>query len=89
MDCGWSDLGSWDALYALADKDDDANAISGAAAIIGSTGNLIHSDKLRIAAAGIDDLIIIAKGNDVLILPRGQSQTVKDLKALLDKAGGQ
>lgn len=88
MDCGWSDLGSWDAIYTLADKDDAGNAINGGAILVESTGNLIQSDHLRIAAAGIDNLIIIAKGNDLLILPRGQSQKVKDLKSLLDKASG-
>lgn len=88
MNCGWSDLGSWDALYALAEKDDAHNAIKGGATLIESTGNLIHSDHLRIAAAGIDKLIIIAKGHDLLIMPRGQSQKVKDLKSLLDQANG-
>lgn len=85
VDCGWSDLGSWDAVYALADKDQADNAIKGNAALMDSTGNLIEAGTLRIAAAGVHDLIIIAHGNDVLILPRGQSQKVKDVKALLDK----
>ncbi|WP_438727218.1 mannose-1-phosphate guanylyltransferase/mannose-6-phosphate isomerase [Parasphingorhabdus sp. DH2-15] len=84
MDCGWSDLGSWDALYELAAKDGDANAVSGQAALLNSKGNLVQSDQLRIAAADIDNMIIVAQGNDVLILPRGQSQKVKELKALLD-----
>jgi len=85
MSCGWSDLGSWDALYALSKKDDDGNALFGNITSCDSHGNLIQSDKLRVAVAGIEGLIVIAKGDDVLILPRGQSQKVKDLKALLDR----
>jgi mannose-1-phosphate guanylyltransferase/mannose-1-phosphate guanylyltransferase/mannose-6-phosphate isomerase len=37
----------------------------------------LRSDGIRIAAVGVHDLIVVASGNDVLILPRGQSQDVK------------
>ena len=40
---------------------------------------LIRSDGIRIAAVGVSDLIVVASGNDVLILPRGRSQEVKKL----------
>ncbi len=78
---GWSDLGSWDALYEVGEKDGDGNVIGGDVIVHDSSGTLIRSDGLRISAAGISDLIIIASGNDVLILPRGQSQAVKALGA--------
>lgn len=74
---GWSDIGSWDALYDLGNKDEVGNVMSGDVRLIGGTGNLITSDGLRISATGVDNLIIIASGNEVLILPRGQSQDVK------------
>jgi mannose-1-phosphate guanylyltransferase len=78
---GWSDLGSWDALYEIGAKDADANVIGGDVIAQAAKGNLIRSDGLRISVAGVDNLIIIASGNDLLILPRGQSQAVKGLGA--------
>jgi mannose-1-phosphate guanylyltransferase len=56
---GWSDVGSWDALYEIGAKDDAGNALSGDVTLIGGSGNLIRSDGLRISAAGVDNLIII------------------------------
>ena len=74
---GWSDVGSWDALYALGHKDDGGNVTRGNVRLIEGEGNFITSDGLRISATGVDNLIIIASGNEVMILPRGQSQDVK------------
>ena len=70
---GWSDVGSWDALYAL------GGASNGGGVAIDVEDCLIRSDGIRIHAVGISDLIIVASGNDILILPRGQSQRVKDV----------
>ncbi|WP_229727045.1 mannose-1-phosphate guanylyltransferase [Sphingomonas alpina] len=79
---GWSDLGSWDALYALsADVDGHAHAghDGGEVVAIDTTNCLVRSDGVRIAIVGVQDLIVVASGNDVLILPRGRSQEVKKL----------
>jgi mannose-1-phosphate guanylyltransferase len=78
---GWSDLGSWDALYEIGEKDGNGNVLGGDVVAQEAKGNLIRSDGLRISVAGVEDLIIIASGNDLLILPRGQSQAVKGLGA--------
>jgi mannose-1-phosphate guanylyltransferase len=76
---GWSDIGSWDALYELGEKDEQANVIGGDVVAVESAGNLIRSDGLRISVSGVSDLIIIASGNDIMIVPRTQSQAVKAL----------
>ncbi len=76
---GWNDVGSWDALHAISERDDAANAVGGEVTLIDSTGCLVRTDGIRIAMAGVDDLIVVASGNDVLILPRGRSQEVKKL----------
>jgi mannose-1-phosphate guanylyltransferase len=69
---GWSDIGSWDALHAL-----DA-AHKGDVVALDTTGCLLRSDGgIRINAVGVHDLIVVASGQDVLILPRGKSQDVK------------
>ena len=74
---GWSDLGSWDALYEIGTKDARGNVLSGDVRLGEGQGNLIKTDGVRISATGIDDLIIVASGNEVMILKRGQSQEVK------------
>lgn len=75
---GWSDLGSWDALHTLS-ADADGNALHGEVLALETTGTLVRSDGRRIALVGITDLIVVAAGDDVLILPRGRSQDVKKL----------
>jgi mannose-1-phosphate guanylyltransferase len=78
---GWSDVGSWDALYEIGHKDGDGNVSSGAVRIDGSCGNLVHADGIRVSVHGIDDLLIIANGKEVMILPRGAGQKVRDFAA--------
>ena len=75
---GWSDVGSWDALHDIGDKDADGNVTSGTIRLDSSHGNLIHADGIRVSVHGVDDLLIIANGNEVMILPRGTSQKVRD-----------
>lgn len=75
---GWSDVGSWDALHEVGDKDADGNVLSGAVRINESHGNFIYANGIRVSVHGVDDLLIIANGNEVMILPRGASQKVTD-----------
>ena len=76
---GWSDVGSWDALHALSTLDDHGNAHAGQIVSIDSNNCLIRSDGPRIALVGVDNLIVIASGDDILVVPRGRSQEVKKL----------
>jgi mannose-1-phosphate guanylyltransferase/mannose-1-phosphate guanylyltransferase/mannose-6-phosphate isomerase len=75
---GWSDVGSWDALWEVADKDAASNALGGDALAIGSAGCLIRSDGPLIAAVGLRDLVIVASRDAVLVVPRGESQRVRE-----------
>ena len=79
VDCAWSDVGSWDALHEIGAENSDNMVLHGDVTTIDSSGCLIQSDGVKIAAAGVKDLIIVANGKSVLILPRGQSQKVKNL----------
>lgn len=74
VDMGWSDVGSWDALYDL-----EAEAAGVAPLTIDTERCLIRSDGVRIHTVGVSDLIIVAAGNDILILPRGESQNVRKI----------
>jgi len=80
MSPGWSDLGSWDALASL---------LGGAAPVgpittVDCESCYIRSDGVQVAALGVRDLIIVASGGHLLILPRGRSQEVKKLLSAMD-----
>ena len=80
---GWNDVGSWDALHAISELDAAGNAhasgVTGEVIAIDTTNCLVRTDGMRVALVGVDDLIVVASGTDVLILPRGRSQEVKKL----------
>ena len=80
---GWNDVGSWDALHAISDLDEAGNAHGGTGAgrvtAIDTANCLVRSDRAHIALVGVEDLIVVASGDDILILPRGRSQEIKKL----------
>ena len=80
MSPGWSDLGSWDALAELVGP----GASSGPVTALECDDCYIRSDGLEIAALGVRDLIIVASGGRLLVLPRGRSQEVKRLLSAMD-----
>ena len=85
---GWSDVGSWDALHDIATKDGAGNSVTGDAVLHGVANTLVRSDGIRISASGVDDLIIIASGQDVMIVRKGQSQAVKAMAEARAKSSG-
>ena len=87
VDMGWSDLGSWDALHAISDRDAAGNACAGPVLTIDSRNCLVRSDGMRISIVGGQDLIVVASGDEVLILPRGRSQEVKKVIAAREQSG--
>jgi mannose-1-phosphate guanylyltransferase/mannose-1-phosphate guanylyltransferase/mannose-6-phosphate isomerase len=80
---GWNDVGSWDALHAISAQDGDGNAHRGDVLAVDTDGCFVRSDGIRISLVGVSDLIVVASGNDVLIMPRGRSQEIKKLIAAM------
>jgi mannose-1-phosphate guanylyltransferase/mannose-6-phosphate isomerase len=76
---GWNDVGSWDALHSISDLDGDGNAHRGEVLAIDTSDCLVRTDGIKISLVGVSDLIVVASGNDVLIMPRGRSQDIKKL----------
>jgi mannose-1-phosphate guanylyltransferase/mannose-1-phosphate guanylyltransferase/mannose-6-phosphate isomerase len=75
---GWSDVGSWDALHAISEADPRGNVLSGDVVAIDSANCLVRAEGgKRVALVGVEGLIVVADGDDILILPRGRSQDVK------------
>lgn len=87
VDMGWSDLGSWDALHEISKRDDADNSASDAVTLINSRNCLVRSDGVHVTLVGVDDLIVVASGDQVMIVPRGQSQLVKQAAEAARKRG--
>lgn len=81
--CGWSDVGSWDALAEIGTPDSDGNTLSDSVVLLDSRNCHIQADGITVTASGIDDLIIVANGSHIMILPKGRSQDVKKIVAAL------
>jgi mannose-1-phosphate guanylyltransferase/mannose-6-phosphate isomerase len=75
VEMGWSDLGSWEAVWSAADKDEAGNSVKGEVLAIGASNSLIrNSSGLTIAAVGVEDLVIVATADSILIVPRAKAQ---------------
>jgi mannose-1-phosphate guanylyltransferase/mannose-6-phosphate isomerase len=79
LDTGWSDLGSWDAVWEAGEKDQDNNLIRGDVTLEQSSKNIIYSTHRLVSAVGVRDLVIIETADAVLVTDRQQSQYVKNI----------
>ena len=87
---GWSDVGSWDALHEVAACDEAGNALAGDVLALDSSNCLIRSEGPLVVAIGVEDLVVIATADAVLIVPKAQSQRVREaVEALKDKGRDQ
>lgn len=84
----WSDIGSWDAVWRLAPKDADGNAISGPAHVFGSSGVLARSEEgIVTTVLGVDDVVVIATSDAVLVAKRSASEQIKGVVDALKTRG--
>lgn len=88
-DIGWSDVGSWDAVHEVSNKDATNNATQGNVIAVDCRNSLIHSNKRLVAAIGLDDLNIIETADAVLITKRGESQRVREVVDVLKNNNAQ
>jgi mannose-1-phosphate guanylyltransferase len=78
-DIGWSDVGSWDEVYRIAEKDEQGNVILGNVIIKDVNNSIIQSNEKVVGILGVDDLIVINTKDALLICKRGKSQEVKEI----------
>ena len=76
---GWSDVGSWDAVYDAAEKDSRQNAIQGNVLAIDCRNTFMRSHGRLIAAVGVEDVSVIETPDAVLIARRGSGQNVRKI----------
>ena len=75
---GWTDIGSWEALHALGPVDGDGNLLTGDVVAPDSRNCLVRSDGPVVVALGVEDLVIVATERAVLVVPRGETQRVRE-----------
>lgn len=84
---GWSDIGSWDAVHSVVEKDEAGNATSGDTILMDSDNCYVHADSRLVAALGIKDISIIETTDCVLVANNSYAQNTKKVAELLKKAG--
>jgi len=94
-DCGvtvplhlyWNDVGSWDAIYDVLEKDAAGNAVKGDVISFDSHDNLIYGRSRLISTVGIQNLMIVETDDAILVAQRGRSQDVKKLVQTMKEQG--
>jgi len=81
VSCGWSDVGSWRAVWELSDKDTLGNAAQGAAVFEDSRNCNVVSDRAMVALEGVDDLVVVATEDAVLVSRQKDAGGLKRLVA--------
>lgn len=84
---GWNDVGAWDEVYNIKEKDADGNVKQGRTVTIDTKNCLIINDQKILATIGVEDLLIINTDNGLLICRRGEAQSVKEVVDYLRRKG--
>lgn len=79
LDVGWNDVGSWSALWDVSEKDQDGNAIQGDALLHDTSNTHIYAENKLVAAVGVQDMIIVATDDAVMVTTRDAAQNVKKI----------
>ena len=80
VQCGWSDIGSWSALWASRDKDADGNAVTGDVLTIDSHANFVRThDRHMVALVGADNMVVVTTPDATLVMHRDHAQKVKSV----------
>jgi mannose-1-phosphate guanylyltransferase/mannose-6-phosphate isomerase len=77
--CGWSDVGSWHAVWELSDKDEHGNAAQGLTVFEDSRNCNVSSDKALVALEGVDDLVVVATQDAILVSRQSDPNGLKRL----------
>jgi len=84
---GWNDVGAWDEVYNIKEKDNEGNVKQGRTVTIDTKNCLIINDQKMVATIGVEDLLIINTDNGLLICKRGEAQSVKEVVDYLRRKG--
>lgn len=83
LDCGWSDVGAWSALWEVAEQDSDGNVSNGDVLLNDCRNSYFRSDSRLVAATGVENLVVVETADAILVADREQVQGVKDIVNML------
>lgn len=87
LDCGWSDIGAWSALWDVGQPDADGNVTEGDVVVDDTHNSYFRSESRLITATGVDNLVVVETADAVLVAARDKVQGVKKIVAALQAAG--
>ena len=87
MDAGWSDVGSWSALWDVSEKDENNNVVKGDIISVNSQSNYLLSENKLIAAVGVENLVVVETKDAILVSHKDNVQDVKTVVNQLKKDG--
>jgi mannose-1-phosphate guanylyltransferase/mannose-6-phosphate isomerase len=77
LNAGWNDLGSWDAVWQVGDKDKNQNVTYGDTLLENTKNSLVYANHKLVSVAGLDNIVVIETSDAILVIDRNQSQEVK------------
>lgn len=86
-DFGWSDIGGWDALWAISERDANGNAAQGPAMFVDTEGSYVSSEEQLVATLGLKHVVVVATRDAVLVADKNRAGEVKNVVEALKKAG--
>jgi len=84
LNAGWNDLGAWEAVWQVANKDSQGNATTGDALVNDSHNVLVHATSRLVGVVGLENVIVVETPDAVLVADRSRSQDVKKIVGRLD-----
>ena len=87
LDSGWSDVGSWQSLWEVQDKDATGNVLVGDVIAQDTENTMVHASNRMVACLGVEDLVIVETTDAVLVADINQVQKVKDIVKLIEADG--
>ncbi|MCL4138720.1 UNVERIFIED_CONTAM: hypothetical protein GTU68_010316 [Idotea baltica] len=87
IDCGWSDVGSWSALWEVSEKDANGNTTKGDVLALDSKNCFIQSDRKLIATVGLEGVVVVESDDAIMVADKGRVQDVKSIVAQLKEQG--
>jgi len=86
LDAGWSDVGSWDSLWNISDKDSNGNVIKGDVFLDETKNSMVIADGRMVSVIGLSDVIVVETADAIMVAEKTASQSVKRIvKQLADK----
>jgi len=87
LDAGWSDIGSWSALWEIGKKDAEGNVCKGDSLAINTRNSLVHAEHKLVATVGVEDLIVVETKDAVLVAHKDDVQDVKKVVEAIKNDG--